>query len=98
MRAPADLVYVIDALPPVPPVLAFLAEQAGMSDRDAYGTFNMGAGWAVYVDAGSADQVVEAAAACGMTARVGGHIEEGERAVELTGPSISYHGSELELG
>src|SRR3954469_9818210 len=100
MRAPADLVYVIDDLPPVPPVLEFLAEEAGMSERDAYGTFNMGAGWAVYVEAADADAVVDAAGACGMTARVGGHVEEGERAVELTtvDGGISFSGSELELG
>jgi phosphoribosylformylglycinamidine cyclo-ligase len=98
MRASSDLVYVVDDLPPVPPVLAFLAEEAGMSERDAYGTFNMGAGWAVYVDRERAQDVVEAAAAAGMRARVGGHIEDGERAVELTGLGISYSGSELELG
>ena len=98
MRAPADVVYVVDDLPPVPPVLSFLAEEAGMSERDAYGTFNMGAGWAVYVEREHADAVVEAAAACGMAARVGGHIEEGERAVELTGLDISYRSDELELG
>jgi phosphoribosylformylglycinamidine cyclo-ligase len=81
-------------------VLEFLTDQAGMSERDAYGTFNMGAGWAVYVESTDADRVVEAAAACGMTARVGGHVEEGERAVELTGAGegISFSGSELELG
>src|SRR3954467_287593 len=94
MRAPAALVYVIDALPPVPPVLEFLADQAGMSERDAYGTFNMGAGWAVYADADKAGAVVGAAAARGMNARVAGHIEEGDRAVELTGPGISYSGTE----
>src|SRR4051812_40546736 len=98
MRAPADLVYVIDDLPPVPPVLEFLAEEAGMSERDAYGTFNMGAGWAVYVEQEDAERVVEAAAACGMSARVGGRVEEGERAVELSGLGISFSGSELELG
>jgi phosphoribosylformylglycinamidine cyclo-ligase len=98
MRASADLVYVIDELPPVPPVLEFLAGQAGMSERDAYGTFNMGAGWAVYVDQTSASEVVEAAAACGMTARIAGHVEEGERAVELSPLGISYSGTELELG
>jgi phosphoribosylformylglycinamidine cyclo-ligase len=98
MRATQDLVYVIDELPPVPPVLEFLAEQAGMSERDAYGTFNMGAGWAVYVEPEFAEQVVEAAAASGMNAHVAGHVEAGERAVELTGPGISYSGSELELG
>src|SRR3954470_12424438 len=98
MRATADLVYVVDELPPVPPVLEFLAEQADMSDRDAYGTFNMGAGWAVYVDREDAAAVVDAAAARGMRARVAGHIEAGERAVELTGPGITYSGAELELG
>jgi phosphoribosylformylglycinamidine cyclo-ligase len=98
MRATADLVYVIDELPPVPPVLEFLADQAGMSERDAYGTFNMGAGWAVYVDPVSATEVVEAAAACGMTARIAGHVEQGERAVELSPLGISYSGTELELG
>jgi phosphoribosylformylglycinamidine cyclo-ligase len=98
MRATADLVYVVEDLPPVPPVLEFLADQAGMTERDAYGTFNMGAGWAVYVDREDADRVVEAAAARGMTARVAGHHEEGNRAVELTGLGISYSGAELELG
>jgi len=98
MRASADLVYVIDELPPVPPVLSFLANEAGMSDRDAYGTFNMGAGWAVYVDPQQSADVVEAAAACGMMARIAGHIEEGERAVELSPLGISYSGTELELG
>src|SRR3954453_3741077 len=98
MRAPADLVYAIDDLSPVPPVLEFLADQAGMSERDAYGTFNMGAGWAVYVEQEDAERVVEAAAACGMSARVGGRVEEGERAVELSGLGISFRGRELELG
>jgi phosphoribosylformylglycinamidine cyclo-ligase len=98
MRAPADLVYVVDDLPPVPPVLSFLADQAGMSDRDAYGTFNMGAGWAVFVEASQADEVVQAATAAGMTARLAGHLEAGDRAVELAGLGITYSGSELELG
>ena len=98
MRAPADLTYVVEDLPPVPPVLEFLADQAGMSERDAYGTFNMGAGWAVYVEPGQAQAVVDAAAATGMTARVAGHIEAGDRAVELPGKGITYRGDELELG
>jgi phosphoribosylformylglycinamidine cyclo-ligase len=98
MRAPADLVYVIEDLPPVPPVLAFLAEEAAMSERDAYGTFNMGAGWAVYVEREEAGGVVEAAAASGMTARVAGRVEAGERAVELVEKGITYRSDELELG
>jgi phosphoribosylformylglycinamidine cyclo-ligase len=49
MRHPAALRYVIRSVPPVPPVLEFLQAQGGMSARDAYGTFNMGAGFALFV-------------------------------------------------
>jgi phosphoribosylformylglycinamidine cyclo-ligase len=98
MRAPAELTYVIDELPPVPEVLAFLAEHAGIDQREAYGTFNMGAGFAVYVAAEHAQDVVDAAAARGMRAAISGRVEAGERSVQLTGPGFSYAGSELELG
>ena len=58
----------------------------------------MGAGFAVYVAAGQAQAVVDAAAARGMRAIVGGHVEAGERSVELVGPGFAYSGTELELG
>lgn len=98
MRAPVDLTYVIDELPPVPEVLEFLVEHAGIDGREAYATFNMGAGFAVYVAAEHAQAVVEAAAACGMGAIVGGRVQAGARAVELAGLGITYSGDELELG
>jgi phosphoribosylformylglycinamidine cyclo-ligase len=98
MRAPAELTYVVDDLPPVPEVLSFLSEQAGIDAREAYATFNMGAGFAVYVPAGGGQDVVDAAAARGMRAIVGGRVEAGPRSVELTGPGFSYAGDELELG
>jgi phosphoribosylformylglycinamidine cyclo-ligase len=98
MRAPGDFAYVIDELPPVPEVLAFLSEQAGIDQREAYGTFNMGAGFAVYVAPEHARDVVDAAAAVGMRAAISGRVQAGERSVELVGPGIAYSGSELELG
>lgn len=98
MRAPVDLTYVIDELPPVPEALSFLVEHACIDAREAYGTFNMGAGFAVYVAAGQAQAVVDAAAARGLRASIGGHVEAGERSVELAELGVSYAGSELELG
>jgi len=98
MRAPAELTYVIDDLPPVPEVLSFLSEQAGIDAREAYGTFNMGAGFAVYVAAGEGQGVIDAAAARGMRAMIGGRVEAGPRSVELSGPGFTYAGDELELG
>jgi phosphoribosylformylglycinamidine cyclo-ligase len=98
MRAPADWTYVVDELPPVPEALSFLVEHAGIDEREAYGTFNMGAGFAVYAPAEHAEGVVEAAAARGMRAIVGGHVEAGERSVELPGLGFAYRGDELDLG
>ena len=48
MRANQDLTYRLTKLPPVPEVLAELCEYAGMDTREAYGTLNMGAGFAVF--------------------------------------------------
>jgi phosphoribosylformylglycinamidine cyclo-ligase len=97
MRAPGDFTYVVEELPPVPEVLSYLAEQAGIDAREAYGTFNMGAGFAVYVAPEQAPQVVEAAAACGMRAATCGRVETGERSVEIVPLGFAYRGDELEL-
>lgn len=98
MRASVELTYVVDELPPVPEVLSFLVEHAGIDEREAYGTFNMGAGYAVYVAAAQAAGVVEAAAACGMRAIVGGSVQAGPRAVEIAALGFAYAGDELALG
>ncbi|MEA2219816.1 MAG: phosphoribosylformylglycinamidine cyclo-ligase [Solirubrobacteraceae bacterium] len=98
MRAPSELTYVVDDLPPVPEVLRFLAEHAGIDEREAYGTFNMGAGFAVYVAPERAQDVVDAAAARGLRAAIGGHVEAGPRSVELASLGVTYRGDELELG
>lgn len=98
MRAPAELAYVIEELPPVPEALSFLVERAGLDEHEAYGTFNMGAGFAVYIAREHAPAAVEAAAACGMDALVAGHVEAGARRVELVPLGVSYGGDELNLG
>jgi len=97
MRAPEDWTYVVDRLPAVPEALAFLVDATGMDAREAYGTFNMGAGYAVYVHPDRAEDVVAAATACGLRAAVSGHVEAGERRVEVPHLGISYAGTELEL-
>ena len=60
MRPRRELTYEITALPEVPEVLSFLAEQADMSPAAAYSTFNMGCGFAVYCAGGAGQTVVEA--------------------------------------
>src|SRR5206468_458265 len=49
MRLEAPLSYKISVLPCVPPIFRFLMENGNLGAREAYATFNMGAGFAVYV-------------------------------------------------
>jgi len=97
MRRPQQLTYRISELPPVPEALAFLVAQAGLDDRAAYRTFNMGAGYAVYCAAGSASQVVELARAAGLQALVAGSVQDGPRRVILDPLGVEYAGEELEF-
>ncbi len=98
MRAPRELSYRVSALPPVPEVLRFLVEHAGMEPRAAYATFNMGAGFAICCARGSAPDVVATARELGLHAIVGGAVEEGPREVLLEPLGVRYSGEELQLG
>lgn len=97
MRRPQQLTYRITALPPVPEVLAFLADQVGLEHRAAYSTLNMGAGYAVYCAAGGGGEVVELARSVGLAALVAGAVEAGPRRVILDPVGVEYGGDELEF-
>ncbi len=97
MRAERNLTYVIDRLPEVPPVLAFLAEAARLSDEEAYGTFNMGAGFAFYVVPEQAPAVVDVAHHQGVSALIAGRVEEGSRRVIIQPKGIEYHEDSLRI-
>jgi len=98
MRPRRDFTYRITELPEVPEVLRFLAEQAGMDDRAAYSTLNMGAGFAVYCAAGSGEDVVRVARGLGLSAQVAGVIEDGPRRVILEPLGVTFETGELDLG
>jgi phosphoribosylformylglycinamidine cyclo-ligase len=97
MRPQRELTYRIRRLPPVPAVLAFLAERADLDAAEAYKTFNMGSGFAVYCAAGSGERVRRMAAALGMDAVIAGVVEEGPRRVVVEPVGVSYEGAEMEL-
>lgn len=97
MRPVRELTYRLTALPPVPELFTFMAEALGMSDHDAYGTFNMGAGYAVYCAAGSGEDVVAIAGKEGFDALVAGVVEEGPRSVVIDPLDITYSSDALSL-
>ena len=97
MRAAQPLTYVVDRLPTVPPVLAFLQRQAGMDDAAAYGTFNMGAGFVFYLPAGAVPAAQTVAAGRGVTLLEAGAVEAGPRRVVLRSLGVTFESDSLRL-
>ncbi|MGO9750854.1 MAG: AIR synthase-related protein [Solirubrobacteraceae bacterium] len=97
MRPQRELTYRITHLPRVPEVLDFLAEAAAMSPAEAYSTFNMGCGFAVYAAAGSGEQVVQLASRLGLLAHVAGTVLEGPRRVVLEQIGVVFESADLDL-
>jgi phosphoribosylformylglycinamidine cyclo-ligase len=95
MRAEVDFSYVMTEVPPVPEIFDFIAEQAGNDQTEMYGNFNMGAGYAVYVPADQAQQVVDIAGKCGLKAWAAGTVEEGPKQVVIKPLDITFAGDSL---
>ena len=97
LRHPSAFTYRIVALPEVPPVLRFIQQQAAMSDEDAYGTLNMGAGFALFVAADDAQRTVETAQRCGVPALLAGHVEAGAKQLLIEPLGLTFGSDALQL-
>ncbi len=97
MRAPGAFTYRFHRTPPVPPVLAYVQRVAGMSDTDAYGTFNMGAGFALFVAPSDSEKTIATARAAGVDAWIAGTVEAGARSVIIEPLGVSFSEADLHL-
>jgi phosphoribosylformylglycinamidine cyclo-ligase len=97
MRPTKSLTYRIETLPEVPEALSFLVTQAGMDAHEAYSTFNMGSGYALYCPAGNGGAIVRIADGVGMRALLAGRVEDGPRQVILEPVGVHFASEELQL-
>ncbi len=97
LRHPGALAYRIHTLPPVPPVLRFIQQHARLNDAEAYGTLNMGAGFALYVAAEDAARTVEVAQRCGVAAWVAGEVQAGAKRLAIEPLNLVFEGDSLQL-
>ena len=67
-----------------PAVFEWLQKHGNIEAAEMYRTFNCGIGMCVVVSADDADRAIDVLASAGETARVIGHIREGERTVEIS--------------
>jgi phosphoribosylformylglycinamidine cyclo-ligase len=99
MRLEQPLVYRMTDLGAPPPIFSAIADAARLDAREMYATFNMGAGFAVFVSATDVPACLAIAEEVGQRAWVGGSVEkEGTRkAVELVPLNISFESDSLRV-
>ncbi len=90
MRAMQPFTYVIDTLPTQLPIFDFIQKHGPVDDKEMYGTFNMGAGFVVYVPESDVEKVSALAARDGLRAFRAGHIENGEKKVIIKPKGLEY--------
>jgi phosphoribosylformylglycinamidine cyclo-ligase len=99
MRLAEPFVYRLRTLHEAPAVFRFLMEAGPIDLREAYATFNMGIGFAVYVREGDAETCLRVARAGGYDAWRAGtvHKEGGRKAVEIEPLGLVYDEETLKL-
>jgi len=97
LRHPSAFSYRITRLPAVPPVLGFIQRHASLDDRQAYSTFNMGAGFALFVAADEAARAVQIALELGFGALVAGAVHDGPKQLTIEPLSLRFDADDLQL-
>lgn len=97
MRAPQALTYVIEQLPAVPPIFDLLCEVGNLDRTEAYGTFNMGAGFALFVAPHEVERAQVLARSAGFELLRAGHVEAGPKRVVIGPAGITFEGDTLQI-
>jgi len=99
MRLAEPFVYHITDIHTPPSVFEFMIDAGPIDVKEAYGTFNMGAGFAAYVAANDAERCVDLARACGYETWIAGTVQkQGDRkAVEIVPLGLTFDGESLKL-
>jgi phosphoribosylformylglycinamidine cyclo-ligase len=97
MRHPTAYTYRITQVPPVPPVLKFIQDEARLDSAEAYGSLNMGAGFALFMPQSDAPQAIKIAARHKIKAYLAGCVQEGTKQVVIEPLGITFRGESLNL-
>jgi phosphoribosylformylglycinamidine cyclo-ligase len=99
MRLEEPFVYEITDPRPIPTIFQFLMKAGPVSLREAFATFNMGIGFAVYVRPGDAQAALKAAQDTGYDAWLAGRVRrDGTRkAVSIPALGLQFEGDTLQV-
>lgn len=79
MRAQGSFRYVVEKLPEVPEALSFMQEHGRISNREAYGNLNMGAGYALIAPRENVGRILAIAGGLGYDGHEAGSVESFRR-------------------
>ncbi len=82
-RLEAAVGYLIDSLPPEPPVFSLIQKSGDISDAEMFRVFNMGVGFIVVLDSAEVERALEVLAEAGCPASVIGSVSERAGEVEI---------------
>jgi len=99
MRLAEPFVYRLTEIRKPPAIFEFIMQAGPVDVKEAYATFNMGAGFAAYVAANQAKRCVEIATATGHDAWIAGAVQkQGDRkAVEIVPLNLTFDEQSLKL-
>ncbi|HEX3358948.1 MAG TPA: AIR synthase-related protein, partial [Tepidisphaeraceae bacterium] len=99
MRLDKPFVYQMTELAPLLPVFEFIQQHGPVDVREMYATFNMGAGFAVYVDENDVEKCLLVARQTNHFAWIAGAVsKQGDRkAVEIAPLGITFEGETLQV-
>lgn len=99
MRATEPFVYVIEKILKPQIIFDFIQEYGPVDDEEAYGDFNMGAGFAIYVPANDVETVLKVAEELKIKAIKAGYIAKrgNEKKVIIKPKNIEYSGESLDI-
>jgi phosphoribosylformylglycinamidine cyclo-ligase len=90
MRAKKPFSYEISLVPEPSELFKFLVEKSGISQKEAYFTWNMGIGYAVITPKESSDKIVSISEKHGIKAFELGSVKEGKKRVSIESKGIIF--------
>ncbi|MBN1494974.1 phosphoribosylformylglycinamidine cyclo-ligase [Candidatus Peregrinibacteria bacterium] len=97
MRAVEPFSYVIEKIFKPLPVFDFIQKHSGLSDKEMYGTFNMGCGFALYAAKKDVKKILEICAKNRIKAIDAGYVKKstGGKSVKILPKKIEFEGKSL---
>lgn len=97
MRANTSFTYRLKEIPETPEIFKFIAQKTGNDEREMYGNYNMGAGYAVYLPLRDAIKAQQIAMKYGLSAWLAGTVEKGAKKVVIEPKNITFQSETLQV-